>query len=267
MLKMKLIASLLLIVLTTAMIGGLTGAWFTDADDAGTATFTAGTLNVDVSDGLTTLDVAQLSNMAPGDVTTPVVINISNIGTKNLAWLGDWAFTPQNPAKDALLDKIYIKTMKMEFLKADGTKWNTTDPWYSGYNFIENGRGKLLVHNQGEADAYNLIADMSPDKVVTLRNWMNNNASMLPGTMYEHIGALKPATNNSTFNRYVLTVEFAFLENAGNEYQGTAPFVSPINVNFNVTATQVNEAAINALVPGAGTNQINWLNAQLAIQP
>lgn len=246
MLKMKLIASVMLIVLTTALIGGLTGAWFTDADTAGTATFTAGTLNVDVSKGLTAFDVldtAKLAAMEPGDDFGPVVINIKNLGTKNLAWFGNWTLALGDPAKDALLDKLYIKTMKMEFFKADGV---TT--FYPADTFIENGEGIGWFEGLESVNG-----------VVTLRNW-NNNASMLPGTGYEHMGALKPGA------MYVLTVEFGFHYSADNLYQAGALFISPVTVGFDVNATQVNEAAINAFLPGIGTNQITWLNNQIALQ-
>lgn len=266
MLKMKLIASVMLIVLTTALIGGLTGAWFTDADTAGTATFTAGTLDVDVSDGLTSLEVARLENMAPGEVTNLIEIEIMNNGSKNLAWFGDWVFSAQDPVKDALLDKLYIKTMGIYYEKADGTAWGPD--WYSGYNFIENGRGKLVPFtvgdNAGEKAWYDSVANLSPDGVITLRNW-NNNAAMVPGTVYEMMGALKPGDN-----KYVIKVEFGFHQSANNLYQGNATYVSPITVGFNVNATQVNADAVNALnasYPTMGTTHIDWLNDQLDMQP
>lgn len=247
MLKMKLIASVMLIVLTTALIGGLTGAWFTDADNAGTATFTAGTLDVDVSDGLTSFDVldtAKLAAMEPGDDFGPVIINIKNMGTKNLAWFGNWTVTLGDPAKEALLDKLYIKNMSMQFFKADGVT-----EFYPQDNFIVNGEGIGWFAG----------LESTADGVVTLRNW-NNNAGMLPGTVYEHMGALKPGA------KYVITVEFGFHYSADNAYQGNASLVSPVTVGFTVDATQVNEAAINAFLPGIGTNQIGWLNTQIGVQ-
>ena len=266
---MKLIASLLLIVLTTAMIGGLTGAWFTDTDNAGTATFTAGTLSVDVSDGVANLEVARLSNMAPGEFTNEIAIEIKNTGSKNLAWFGDWVFTPGTPGADKLLDKIYIKSMGMYFKDAGGNKWNTDD-WYSGYNFIENGRGNLLAHNALEAADFNRIADMDiiqigenplRERVITLRNF-NNNSSMVNNVLYEHMGSLKQGGN-----KYILKVVFGFHNSANNDYQGDATGVSPITIGFNVDATQINADAMNELLQGLGTQHYGWMIGNLDMQP
>lgn len=264
MLKMKLIASLLLIVLTTALIGGLTGAWFTDADTAGTATFTAGTLSIDVTDGLDLYNTLLTTpeDMYPGDVFDEIEIEITNTGSKDLAWFGNWTFMPETSGDGKLLDKIYIKSMGMYFEDEDGNLWNS-DPWYQGYRFIENGVGNLLAHNAGEAAYYDTLAAADPNGsgVITLRQW-NNNHSMILNTMYEQMGALKP-----NGNKYVITVEFGFHESAGNAYQAGMPGVSPITIGFEVDATQVNEAAINEMIPGKGTAHIGHLNNQIIAQP
>lgn len=264
MLRMKLIASMLIIVLTTALIGGLTGAWFTDEDDAGTATFTAGTLSINATDGLTTFHElletgSKHGNMNPGDVYDEITIEITNTGTKNLAWFGDWQFTPAVAGDDKLLDKIYIESMGMWQVDAIGDPWNA-DPWYSGYYFILGGTGNLLAHNAGEDAFYDGLAALSPDGVITLRNW-NDNASMAPGTVYEHMGSLKPGGN-----KYILKVKFGFHSSADNEYQGDADGVSPITIGFQLDATQVNKDAMNALDPNLGTH-FDWMTGNLSVQP
>ena len=264
MLKMKLMVSLLLIVLTTALIGGLTGAWFTDTESAGTATFTAGRLDIDVPDGLSDFNLlldygSKHGRMNPGDLYDPITIQIRNTGTKNVAWFGDWIFTPTVEGADKLLDKMYIETMSMSFIDIDGNPWNA-DPWYSGYDFIVNGKGNFVGHNQGEADFFDGLAAMSPDGVITLRNW-NDNANMAPGSTFEHMGALKPGEN-----RYVLKVVLGFHKSAGNEYQGDAEGVSPITIGFNINATQINAEAMDALFPGLGIH-FDWMNDQINVQP
>lgn len=245
MLKMKLIASVMIIVLATALIGGLTGAWFTDVDDAGTATFTAGTLTVDVSDGLNIYNpiLSTPVDMEPGDVFDPIIIEIKNTGSKNLAWFGNWTFTPKGQKPDLLLDKLYIKTMSMQFFKADGTTFYAEDV------FIEN----------GTSTAYSSL--LGPDGIITLRDW-NDNPLMAPGTVYENMGALKPNC------KYIITVEFGFHESANSDYQGNK--VAPIKIGFEVDATQVDEDALNALnnsvYPLLGTHHIGWLEDQIAVQ-
>ena len=139
--KRRMWFGFLAIALAAAMIGGATMAWFTSQDTAGAATFTAGTLKVDVSDGLTTfnslLPESKHGNMNPGDVYDEIEIVIENTGTKRLAWFGNWSATQVNgQLSDALLDGIYIHSMKMEF-KSPGTNpdWETMD------HFINNGVG------------------------------------------------------------------------------------------------------------------------------
>ena len=123
----------LLVALAAAVIGGATMAWFTDSDDAGTATFTAGTLTIDVSDGLTgfqnLLPGSKHGNMNPGDVYDEIEIIIENKGSKKLGWVGNWSVTQlDSQLSDALLDGIYIKNMKMEFKSPEGVEdWETAD--------------------------------------------------------------------------------------------------------------------------------------------
>lgn len=267
--KSRMMIGLLVIAIAAAVIGGATMAWFWDTDDAGEAVFTAGTLRIGVTEGLTEFhDLGVAGNMNPGDVYDEIVIEITNEGTKNLAWFGNWIFTPEIVGDDKLLDAIYIKTMGSQFLDADGDPWIDSPEsgweWYKGYNFIEDGRGNDVGHNAGEAAVFDAIADMSAKGVITLRNWNDNNHMItLPGAVWEQMGALRPGEN-----KYVFNIEFGFHSSAGNEYQGDAVGVSPITVAFEVTATQVNEDAINdAIMAGLGTAHIAWLEAQIAVQP
>lgn len=265
--KKKMLLILLAVALGVATIAAATMAWFTDEDTAGDATFTAGILDIDVSDGLNELlDVATIDHMNPGDEFGPISIDIVNQGTKKLAWFGDWEFTYVDQLDhedgDKLLDALYIKEMKMEMLDAEGNLW-TDDPWYQGDSFIVDGRGALYNYNQGQADHYNGLANLSGFNVITLRNF-NDNKDMitLPGSTWEHMGALRPG------NKYRLTVTFGFHELANNDYQGDRNGVSPIKVGFKVNATQIKADAVNGLMDGLGTSGIiDWLNAQIDIQP
>ena len=170
--KKKMLLILLAVALGVATIAAATMAWFTDEDTAGDATFTAGILDIDVSDGLNELlDVATIDHMNPGDEFGPISIDIVNQGTKKLAWFGDWEFTYVDQLGhedgDKLLDALYIKEMKMEMLDPEGNLW-TDDPWYQGDRFIVDGRGALYDYNQGQADHYNGLANLSGFNVITL---------------------------------------------------------------------------------------------------
>jgi hypothetical protein len=59
-------------------------------------TFTAGTLKINVDDTFDgePIDVLEFENMNPGDVyDDPIEIVIENVGTKKLAWFGNWSVT------------------------------------------------------------------------------------------------------------------------------------------------------------------------------
>lgn len=247
--KSKIFMSMLSIALIAALVGGATMAWFTDTDNAGTVTMTAGILDIDVTDGLTTFSELDLplDHMNPGDVYTPFEINIVNQGTKNLAWFGNWTFTPAGN-NDILLDAIYIDSMKMEFKSPGaGADWETAD------QFITAGVGSGTY-----PDWFNTLAANSVFNKVSLRQW-NDNAGMVPGSVFEHMGALKPGYS------YKLTVAFGFASQADNNYQGN--LAQPITVGFNVVATQVKAEAINDQIGAPhGTNHEAWLLAQLAKQ-
>ena len=269
--KSRMIVSFMVIALAAALIGGATMAWFTDRENAMEQTFTAGILDISTSNNLLGLELPTIVHMNPGDTFGPFEIEIVNVGNKRLFWVGDWRFETLDELDDRLLDALYIKTMKMEFLDSNGNDW-TEDPWYSGYEFIKDGKANKVVfpdgsYNVGEYETYRALQgttliDNNKVDVISLRNFLDNNA-MLPGP-YEHMGALKPGY------KYKLTVEFGFLKEAGNHYQGIESEVSPVTISFVVNAMQVNEEAMNdfgeSFNYALGTNQINWANNQLALQ-
>jgi len=82
--KKRIMLSVLVIALAAALIAGATQAWFTDEKDLPVAEFTAGTLEIDVSEGepfILALENRVFENTNPGDCAT-IVWNIENIGTK-----------------------------------------------------------------------------------------------------------------------------------------------------------------------------------------
>jgi len=242
MINKKILASIFVIGILALAMGWGTYSWFSDTETSTSNTFTAGTLDIRL--GESEMTEISIGNMAPGDVTGNWVITITNGGTLNLAWFGDLVVTGGNKLREA----IYIDYAKMEFLKSDGTStWETAD------NFIADGRG-----SGSYPDWYNYLADLSPFKVVTLKNF-DGNAGMCPGTPYEFMGALKPEYS------YKLTLRFGFAKDAGNEYQGDV--TNPVTISFKVDATQVNAAALDALKPPLPlSNYLSWLEAQIAKQ-
>lgn len=253
MLKSKLFISMMIIVLTVSTIGGITMAWFTDQDTAGTATFTAGTLHINATDGLTTFNEllnTKRGNMNPGDVYEPIVIEIQNTGTKNLAWFGNWTFTVLNNENipvmsDKLLDGMYIDSMKMEFLSpSPNADWEPVD------QFITAGIGS------GAYPAwFNTLASQGTFPVLSLREFDGNNG--MGTTPYEHMGALKPGYS------YRLTVQFGFYSGVDNTYQGDV--ANPIQIGFEVSAHQIKVDALNNFVAGFGIHE-PWLMDQIAKQ-
>jgi predicted ribosomally synthesized peptide with SipW-like signal peptide len=236
----KILASMVVIGILALAMGYGTYSYFSSTKTSTSNTFTAGTLSISLGESETT--EISIGNMAPGDVTGNWVITITNDGNLPLAWFGNWIIEGDPKLKEA----IYIDYAQMEFLKPDGTTWETTD------NFITNGRGSGPY-----PDWYNTLAGQSKFGVVTLDVWDGNNG--MGTTPYEHAGALKPGYS------YRLTVRFGFAAGAGNTYQGAGP----LTISFKVDATQVNAGAIGQLSinPSAIPGLVDWLNAQLVKQP
>jgi hypothetical protein len=221
-------------VLVIGLLGS--GAWFTDTVTSPTSSTSSGTLSLQDA-GLTTFDLGTISNMAPGEKTQDVVITIKNDGNINLAWFGNLVITGDPVLQDAL----YIDYALMQF---EGGAWAEPD-----YNFIANGVGAGPYPGW-----WNTLASQSPFGVVTLKKFDANNG--MGSTPYEFMGALRPNFN------YKLTLRFGFAEGAGNEYQG----LGPVNLSFQVHATQISAGALNAFEAGFGTTHLVWLNQQIANQ-
>ena len=83
--KTRILMSVLAIGLSIALIGGATMAWFTDEADVPEATFTAGTVDIEVTEGetfISGLNSANFDNVNPGD-EYEVNWTIKNMGTKD----------------------------------------------------------------------------------------------------------------------------------------------------------------------------------------
>lgn len=251
--RRNIIISLVLIGLLAFGIGFGTFAWFTSQATSQNNTFTAGTLKLN-DEGLSDFaDLGNIGNMAPGDATDEISVVIENTGTLNLAWFGGFKVTSATAdGATKLAEAIYIKYGKMEFLKEDGSTWETTD------EFIKDGTG-----NGPYGAYYTQLAQNDPLGVVTLKSFLDANAMGAgPGVQ---MGALKPG------NKYRFTFVLGFAPNAGNEYQADADGINSINIAYAVDATQISEGALQALDDAHDeysglTNHLTWLNNQIANQ-
>ena len=223
--------ALLLATVAVMAIGMLnSGAWFTDGATSTTGSLSSGTLSID--DGkLSTVPLGTFTNMAPGDKTGYAEIIIQNNGTIPLAWFGNLVLSDS-----VLKDAIYIDYAKMEFLKPGGT-----ESWYPPDGFFLDGEYTY-------EDVAPLTGD---DDFVSLAEWDGNNGMGV--SPYEFMGYLEPGF------MYKLTLRLGFLEAAGNGYQGAGP----LDLSFEVDATQVKQGALDAL--GVG-NAYPWLNLWPACQ-
>lgn len=219
-----------LAVMAIGMIGS--GAWFTDTATNNTGTLQSGTLSIN-NGKVAEHTLGTVANMAPGDVTDYVTIDIVNNGSLDLAWFGNLQVSDSS-----LKNVIYVDYAKMEFLSPGGDAWEPVD------EFIVNGKGA----------GHWPTAWGGPENYATLAVF-DGNSGMAPGTPFEFMGALKPGY------LYRLTLRFGFYPGAGNEYQGQGP----MTIAFKVDATQIKHGALEALYGTLG-NMENWLNQQIAKQ-
>jgi predicted ribosomally synthesized peptide with SipW-like signal peptide len=236
---MKKLMTLAMLALIGVMVFGMlgSGAWFTDSATSQANTITAGTLSI--KEGWLSQQVISVDNLAPGEVTQDVELYITTDGNVPLAWMGDLQIT--GDTAEALKDVIYIDYAKMEYI---GGNWDEPDD-----TFIAAGRG-----SGSWPTCYNVLADLSPYKVVTLKNY-DGNGCMAPGLGNEFMGALKPGY------AYKLTLRFGMVKDAGNTYQS----MGPLTINLKVDATQANVEALNALKPGLG-GHFGFFESQLKNQ-
>jgi predicted ribosomally synthesized peptide with SipW-like signal peptide len=248
----KIIFSLIAVVMAVAMIGSAF-AYFSDTESSDANVFSSGTLSInnELINGALEFNVP---NMAPGEVTDWYVIDIVNDGNINLAWLGDWQFT----GNAALMNALYFAEAKMEFLTPSEASTGWLDYTTSGYETGSYGLVDHFIANGVGAGPYGAGfvssgAPLGSFGVYTFNAW-NNNPLMVPGSVYEHAGALKPGY------KYKLSVKFGMAAGAGNEYQN----LGPVNVVFKVDATQINTAAIQGYT--GSWADITWLNNQITDQ-
>ena len=169
----KIVISLMAVLITVALVGIGTYAYFSDTETSPASSFTAGTLELD-GPGIDLFDMGTINNMAPGDITGDAVVYIQNVGSIPLGWFGDLVVTGDS----TLYQAIYIDYALMQF---EGGSWAEADD-----NFITDGVGSGPYPNW-----YNTLAGMSPFGVITLNNFDGNNG--MGSAPYDFMGALKPA--------------------------------------------------------------------------
>ena len=242
------------LVFVGVVVSQATGAFFTDTETSSASTFTAGTLELDMNgNGAASAWTLPLGNVVlnPGQETGTETINIGNFGTTNLAWVGHF----NTGGNVAMLDNVYIKSAKMEFLNSNGSEWLTAD------QFITDGTGSAT--DPGENAYYDALA-AAHGGVITLAAWNGDNG-MGAGNGVQ-MGALKPG------NKYRFTFTLAMKDDADNSIQGQA-----LSLSYTVDATQINKDAINAfngsdsrIEANLGTNQFattpDWFTNQLSTQ-
>lgn len=246
--KKRLVLALLLVGLLAFGAGIGTYAWFTSTATSTNNEFVTGTLKLDINgegDEEFNLDLGPIGNLAPGEKTDEVSIEIKNDGSLDLVWFGKFVINDE----EGLSNAIYIDDMKMEFLDDEGeiNNWEVTD------HFIKDGKG------YGEyGDHYDGLIDEAMG-VITLANFLNDNA-MGAGNGVQ-MGALKPGYS------YRLTFTLGMAEAAGNEYQGKS-----MDLAYTIDATQVNEGAISSLLEseehlsGDVSHLYNWFVDQIEKQ-
>jgi predicted ribosomally synthesized peptide with SipW-like signal peptide len=236
----KLVISLVLIGALAFSLGLGSYAWFSSEAVSENNVFASGTLSLNVNDdvdGVYTLELGEINNIAPGDIMPEEEIIIKNDGTLNLAWAGRFELDG-----DTYLAKaIYIKEMKMEFLDDNGEDWEPED------HFISNGVGAGVY-----ASYYDGLKDEELG-VITLEKFLADGG-MSPANPGIQMGALKPGYS------YKLTFTLGMAEKTGNEFQGLN-----MDLSYKVDATQINAGAL-AEVRNGLDGHITWFEEQIAKQ-
>lgn len=94
----KLVFITLAVLLVAALAGIATYAWFTDSAAVSGNTFTAGTLNIDITNQTPTMPF-EFTNLAPGDTVTGT-ITVKNTGTLPLQYYGYITIDTQTAGQD-----------------------------------------------------------------------------------------------------------------------------------------------------------------------
>ncbi len=239
--------SLVIIAVVAGATIAATRAFFTSQDVLGTNTLSSGTLSLDLNGAETKIiGLGNVTGLVPGMSTPEGTIIVNNVGTENFAWVGKFLLSG-----DSQLPKIiYIKDMKMEFLKPDTTTWEPSD------HFIKDGKGYGSWPTY-----YNSLAASDPLGVISLKTWNENYSGMIPPYPFFE-GALKPGY------QYKLTFTLAMHTSATNTYMGRT-----MGLGFQANATQINAEAVADMISGligatypASSVDMTWLNAQIAKQ-
>jgi len=129
--KTRILMSVLAIGLSIALIGGATMAWFTDEAGPVEATFTAGTVDIEMGDEVVWEGELE-DNWNPGD-TTPASINFKSLGSKQTyvraKYVIDWI---ENDGEDDLpIENVTVDVNDDDWI--DGG-----DGWYYYKNILNN---------------------------------------------------------------------------------------------------------------------------------
>jgi len=190
--KSRMLISMLVIALAAAVIGGATMAWFTDEAVPEPVKFTAGTLEITVSgdgvdfdeDGAIILNFDEIAkNMAPGDTTGVVNINVKNTGSLDIGLFRKFTVSGGELAK-------VLKPYNL-----------VVHDWSGEYIMVENGVVKI---------------DSAPANMEALCNWPDQVEAPNTGGWF----GIALGTEDGVNDFYNTTLQFQFDKEANNDYQG-----------------------------------------------
>ncbi len=158
--KSRMMVSLLVIALAAAVIGGATMAWFTDSDPVEPVTFTAGTVDIKVTD-----QEGGYENVNPGDCHD-VTATITNVGSKNVVLKLDDITASFNVANDAPADiALDYSLITIHFQNANPDDW--TKSLDGNWVIVFEGEA-AEVHDLSNYVIYYVGGPIGPEASVTL---------------------------------------------------------------------------------------------------
>ena len=223
--KGAILASMAIIALASVLVGAGTMAWFsTEKVSAGDTVFKAGIMSVQHVRTITNIP----ANLAPGDGPFRVTFELKNNGNLDILYLATtFTIEPDGPIGKEFAANINV-TGWWEWIPTDtagGGFWQDNfGPAQHIYTLVGDGAVPLTL--------LEMVQSYTPDEITwhkehnhqtaTFRvldqfgNWVKSDSDYVTGGGYDQL----PGPAIITGGTYKMTIEFQFMESAGNDLQG-----------------------------------------------